>query len=270
MLINELSKLFVYVPHGYGEQFINNYAQLDEYKQKIAFVQDTKEIYTNGHGFGISFTEFNNLMNIVNSNTDRIVELENKQEGDTSTMKEELETLQQDVSALADQVAQDVSTLTDRLDVLEGDENTEGSIRQAIKNLQDLILGDAAHLQETLDTIAEIDQWITDHGQEYVDLVDNVSANTAAIEAETERALAAESDLDARVTALENIQIWDTFVPDGDAVDVTENTVFGDSADTISAIENPETTDVVVNSQDAMSYFTDESNSSTTFQNITI
>ena len=296
MLINELSKLFVYVPSGYGKAFIDNYAQTDEYKQKIAFVQDTREIYTNGHGFGIPYGEFQDLMTIVRSNTDRIVELENKQEGDTSTMKETLELLQgdvstlqsdlanlqntvsdvtddladlrQDVSTLTDDISQDVTTLSDRLDVIEGDENTEGSIKQAIKNLQDLILGDSEHLQETLDTIAEIDKWITDHGQEYVELVDNVSANTAAIEEEKERALAAESDLEERVAALEGIQIWDTFDPD--FIPVTDDTVVGDTADDITNIDNPQDTDVVVNTQDAMSFFTNDSNGSTTFQNITI
>ena len=53
MLINELNKIFVYVPLGFGQQFIDNYAQLDDYKQRIAFVADTKQIWTNGIGFCI-------------------------------------------------------------------------------------------------------------------------------------------------------------------------------------------------------------------------
>jgi len=58
MLINELSKLFVYVPLGYGQNFIDNYSQLNDYKQKIVFVADTKQIWTNGVGFGIANAEF--------------------------------------------------------------------------------------------------------------------------------------------------------------------------------------------------------------------
>ena len=58
MLINELSKLFVYVPLGYGQNFIDNYSQLDDYKQKIVFVADTKQIWTSGVGFGIAKAEF--------------------------------------------------------------------------------------------------------------------------------------------------------------------------------------------------------------------
>lgn len=58
MLINQLNKLFIYVAHGSGQEWIENYSQKDEYKQKIAFVADTKEIWTNGKGFGTSYTEF--------------------------------------------------------------------------------------------------------------------------------------------------------------------------------------------------------------------
>lgn len=58
MLINQLNKLFIYVAYGSGKEWIENYSQKDEYKQKIAFVADTKEIWTNGKGFGTSYTEF--------------------------------------------------------------------------------------------------------------------------------------------------------------------------------------------------------------------
>lgn len=254
MLINELSKLFVYVPLGYGQQFINNYAGKEEYKQKIAFVADTKQIFTNGVGFGVSSSAFAELMQTVQDNHDeldaRITVLENSTAGE---------------------IAQELQEHEDRLNVLEGDENTEGSIKNAIKALQDLILGDSEHLQETLDTIAEIDQWIADHGQEYVDLVNDVSANTNAIEAEVQRATAAEEDLDARVTALEDISIWDIFGSgDSDTPEDTEDTVHANTADDISNIADPQSTDVVVDTQDAMSFFTDDANSGATFNNITI
>lgn len=253
MLINELSKLFVYVPAGYGQNFINNYAQLDDYKQKIAFVYDTKQIWTNGAGFGVSSSEFMNLVQTVQANHEeldaRITVLENSTAGE---------------------MAQELQEHEDRLTILEGDENTEGSVKHAIKALEDLIMGDESHLQETLDTIAEIDQWISEHGQEYVDLVNDVSTNTQAIADETARAQQAESDLDARVTAIEDITIWDTFAPDEDAIPMGTNSVIANDSQSISDIVDPETADVVVNSQDAMGYFTDDSNSSKTFNNIQI
>lgn len=253
MLINELTKLFVYVPLSFGQQFIDNYAQLDDYKQKIAFVADTKQIWTNGVGFGISSTEFQTLVNTVASNHEeldaRITVLENSQAG---------------------QIAQELQDHENRLTVLEGDENTEGSIKHAIKALEELILGDAEHLQETLDTIAEIDQWITDHGQEYVDLINDVSTNTQAIADETARAEQAESDLEARVTALEDISIWDTFELDPDSIPMGTNSVIANDSQSISDIIDTTTADVVVNSQNAMNYFTDEANGSRTFNNIQI
>lgn len=253
MLINELSKLFVYVPLGYGQQFIDNYAQLDDYKQKIAFVYDTKQIWTNGVGFGVSSTSFAELLNTVRDNYDsldaRITVLEHSAAGEIATELQDHE---------------------DRLTTLEGDENTEGSVKHAIKALQDLILGDAEHLQETLDTIAEIDQWITDHGQEYVDLINDVSANTQAIADEAARAQQAESDLDARVTAIEDITIWDVFEPDTDSIPMGTNSVIANDVQSISNIADTTTADVIVNSQDALNYFTDDSNGSKTFNNIQI
>ena len=253
MLINELSKLFVYVPLGYGQNFIDNYSQLDDYKQKIVFVADTKQIWTNGVGFGIAKAEFQNLVQTVAANHEeldaRITVLENSQAGE---------------------IASELQDHEDRLTVLEGDENTEGSVKHAIKALEELILGDAEHLQETLDTIAEIDQWIADHGQEYVDLVNDVSANTQAIADETARAQQAESDLDARVTAIEDITIWDTFEPDPDNIPMGASTVIANDVQSISNIEVPGDADVIVNSQDAMNYFTDDTNGSKTFNNIQI
>ena len=253
MLINELNKVFVYVPLGFGQQFIDNYAQLDDYKQRIAFVADTKQIWTNGVGFGISKKEFQDLVTLVNTNHDeldaRITVLENSQAGE---------------------IAAELQDHEDRLTVLEGDEDTEGSLRHAIKALQDLILGDAEHLQETLDTIAEIDQWISEHGQEYIDLVNDVSANTQAIADEKARAEQAESDLEERVQAIEDITIWDTFEPDGDSIPMGTNSVVANDAQSISDITNTTDTDVFVNSQDALDFFTDDSNGSKTFNNIQI
>jgi hypothetical protein len=253
MLIKELNKLFVYVPLGYGEQFINNYAQLDDYKQKIAFVAEKHQIWTNGESFGISSTDFDNLLQLVRDNHEeldaRITVLENSQAGEIARALEDHE---------------------NRLDVLEGDENTEGSIKNAIKALQDLILGDESHLQETLDTIAEIDQWISDRGQEYVDLVNDVSTNTQAIADEKARAEQAESDLDARVTAIEDITIWDTFEPDEDSIPMGANSIIMNDTADLDGITDTTNTDVVVNSQDAMGYFTDDANGSKTFNNIKI
>lgn len=242
MLINELNKLFVYVPLGYGQQFIDNYAQSSEYKQKIAFVADTKEIYTNGVGFGVAKGEFQSLVQLVNSNADRIAALENKQEGDAST-------------------------INDRLDVLEGDASTAGSVAYAVQQLKEEILG-SDDLIETLDTIKEIQDWIDTHGTDFLDLSNKVDENTAAIEAETARATAAETALDERVTDLEDITIWDTFSTDEMPVD--ENTVIMGTPSDLNDITDTQNTDVVIDTQDAMSYFTNDTNSGVIFNNLSI
>ena len=108
MLINQLNKLFIYVAYGSGQEWIENYSQKDEYKQKIAFVADTKEIWTNGKGFGTSYTEFQNLMQIVQDNKDDI----------ESKLAAAEDALNERINEISHEISGDTSTLAERLDIL--------------------------------------------------------------------------------------------------------------------------------------------------------
>lgn len=80
-------ELFVFVPAGMGQTFIKRYATDEAYKKKIAFVEETGEIYTNGKCFGTNYKsaidelsgkvqevkekndELTNTLNALNANT---------------------------------------------------------------------------------------------------------------------------------------------------------------------------------------------------------
>ena len=54
-MLTTINELFVFVPAGMGQTFIKRYATDEAYKKKIAFVEETGEIYTNGKCFGSNY-----------------------------------------------------------------------------------------------------------------------------------------------------------------------------------------------------------------------
>ena len=54
-MLTTINELFVFVPAGMGQTFIKRYATDEAYKEKIAFVEETGEIYTNGKCFGTNY-----------------------------------------------------------------------------------------------------------------------------------------------------------------------------------------------------------------------
>ena len=265
MLINQLNKLFIYVAYGSGQEWIENYSQKDEYKQKIAFVADTKEIWTNGKGFGTSYTEFQNLMQIVQDNKDDI----------ESKLAAAEDALNERINEISHEISGDTLTLAERLDILEGDKNTVGSVAYAVEELKNLILGEG-DLQELFDTIKEIGDWIAEVGIENIkqlddrldQLTDGVDDLEDRLNAEIERSTGIDNDHETRITNIEEVDVWDLY--ETDSVPETPDTVHASSADDFANITDPENTDVVADNQDAVDYFADPANSNVTYQNITI
>ena len=86
-MLTTINELFVFVPTGMGQTFIKRYATDEAYKEKIAFVEETGEIYTNGKCFGTNYKsaidelsgkvqevkekndELTNTLNALNANT---------------------------------------------------------------------------------------------------------------------------------------------------------------------------------------------------------
>lgn len=125
-MLTTINELFVFVPAGMGQTFIKRYATDEAYKEKIAFVEETGEIYTNGKCFGTNYKsaidelsgkvqevkekndELTNILNNLNANTIKEINDWIKQHGtDFSTLSASVEqnkvsiaTLTSDISKL--------------------------------------------------------------------------------------------------------------------------------------------------------------------------
>lgn len=125
-MLTTINELFVFVPAGMGQTFITRYATDEAYKKKIAFVEETGEIYTNGKCFGTNYksaidelsgkvqevqeknNELANTLNSLNANTIKEINDWIKQHGtDFSTLSTSVEqnkvsiaTLTSDISKL--------------------------------------------------------------------------------------------------------------------------------------------------------------------------
>ena len=72
-----------------------------------------------------------------------------------------LDKINADIAAEVARATAAENALGARLDIIEGDEATEGSIKKAVKDAVDGIMG-GSNIQESLDTIKEISEWIND------------------------------------------------------------------------------------------------------------
>ena len=70
-MLTTINELFVFVPAGMGQTFIKRYATDEAYKKKIAFVEETGEIYTNGKCFG---TNYKSAINELSRNVQEVKE----------------------------------------------------------------------------------------------------------------------------------------------------------------------------------------------------
>ena len=118
-MLTTINELFVFVPDGMGQTFIKRYATDEVYKKKIAFVEETGEIYTNGKCFGTNYKsainelsgkvqevkekndELTNTLNALNANTIKEINDWIKQHGtDFSNLSTSVEQNKVDISKL--------------------------------------------------------------------------------------------------------------------------------------------------------------------------
>ena len=118
-MLTTINELFVFVPAGMGQTFIKRYATDEAYKEKIAFVEETGEIYTNGKCFGTNYKsaidelsgkvqevkekndELTNTLNALNANTIKEINDWIKKHGtDFSTLSTSVEQNKVDISKL--------------------------------------------------------------------------------------------------------------------------------------------------------------------------
>ena len=198
-MLTTINELFVFVPAGMGQTFIKRYATDEAYKEKIAFVEETGEIYTNGKCFGTNY----------------------------KSAIDELSGKVQEVQGKNDELA----------NILKG---------------------------FNADTITEINNWIKQHGTDFLTLSASVEQNKGSIATLTNDISKLKKDLQD----LNKISIWQEFVVDSDMPPVTEATKIIDTKESLDSLENTENEDIAVTSNDAMEYFNNVA--AKTFKNITL
>ena len=198
-MLTTINELFVFVPAGMGQTFIKRYATDEAYKEKIAFVEETGEIYTNGKCFGT------NYKSAIDELSGKVQEVKGK--------NDELANILKDFNA---------------------------------------------------DTITEINDWITQHGTDFLTLSASVEQNKGSIATLTNDISKLQKDLED----LNKISIWQEFIVDSDMPPVTEATKIIDTKESLDSLENTENEDIAVTSNDAMEYFNNVA--AKTFKNITL
>lgn len=128
-MLTTINELFVFVPAGMGQTFIKRYATDEAYKKKIAFVEETGEIYTNGKCFGTNYkSAIDELSGNVQEVKEKNDELTNTLNAlNANTIKEINDWIQQhgaDFSTLSTSVEQNkvsIATLTSDISKLQKD-----------------------------------------------------------------------------------------------------------------------------------------------------
>lgn len=128
-MLTTINELFVFVPAGMGQTFIKRYATDEAYKKKIAFVEETGEIYTNGKCFGTNYKsaidELSGNVQKVQEKNDELANILNNL--NANTIKEINDWIQQhgtDFSTLSTSVEQNkgsIATLTSDISKLQKD-----------------------------------------------------------------------------------------------------------------------------------------------------
>ena len=198
-MLTTINELFVFVPAGMGQTFIKRYATDEAYKEKIAFVEETGEIYTNGKCFGT------NYKSAIDELSGKVQEVKGK--------NDELANILKDFNA---------------------------------------------------DTITEINDWIKQHGTDFLTLSASVKQNKGKIDTLTNDISNLQKDLED----LNKISIWQEFVVDSDMPPVTEATKTIETKESLDSLESTENEDIAVTSNDAMEYFNNVA--AKTFKNITL
>lgn len=114
------------------------------------------------------------------------------------------------------------------------------------------------------DTIKEINDWIKQHGTDFLTLSASVEQNKGSIATLTNNI----SNLQKNLEDLNKISIWQEFVADSDMPPVTEATKTIETKESLDSLESTENEDIAVTSNDAMEYFNNVA--AKTFKNITL
>ena len=187
-MLTTINELFVFVPAGMGQTFIKRYATDEAYKKKIAFVEETGEIYTNGKCFGT------NYKSAIDELSGKVQEVQEKNDELTNTLNALNANTIKEINDWIQQHGTDFSTLSTSV------EQNKGSIAT--------LTNDISKLQKDLEDLNKISIW-----QEFVADSDMPPVTEATKIIDTKESL----------DSLENTENEDIAVTSNDAMEYFHN-----------------------------------------------
>lgn len=187
-MLTTINELFVFVPAGMGQTFIKRYATDEAYKKKIAFVEETGEIYTNGKCFGT------NYKSAIDELSGKVQEVKEKNDELTNILKDFNADTIKEINDWIKQHGTDFSTLSTSV------EQNKGSIAT--------LTNDISKLQKDLEDLNKISIW-----QEFVADSDMPPVTEATKIIDTKESL----------DSLENTENEDIAVTSNDAMEYFHN-----------------------------------------------
>ena len=187
-MLTTINELFVFVPAGMGQTFIKRYATDEAYKEKIAFVEETGEIYTNGKCFGT------NYKSAIDELSGKVQEVKEKNDELTNILKDFNADTIKEINDWIKQHGTDFSTLSASV------EQNKGSIAT--------LTNDISKLQKDLEDLNKISIW-----QEFVVDSDMPPVTEATKIIDTKESL----------DSLENTENEDIAVTSNDAMEYFHN-----------------------------------------------
>ena len=187
-MLTTINELFVFVPAGMGQTFIKRYATDEAYKEKIAFVEETGEIYTNGKCFGT------NYKSAIDELSGKVQEVKEKNDELTNILKDFNADTIKEINDWIQQHGANFSTLSASV------EQNKGSIAT--------LTNDISKLQKDLEDLNKISIW-----QEFVVDSDMPPVTEATKIIDTKESL----------DSLENTENEDIAVTSNDAMEYFHN-----------------------------------------------
>lgn len=187
-MLTTINELFVFVPAGMGQTFIKRYATDEAYKKKIAFVEETGEIYTNGKCFGT------NYKSAIDELSGKVQEVKEKNDELANILKDFNAGTIKEINDWITQHGTDFSTLSASV------EQNKGSIAT--------LTNDISKLQKDLEDLNKISIW-----QEFVADSDMPPVTEATKIIDTKESL----------DSLENTENEDIAVTSNDAMEYFNN-----------------------------------------------
>ena len=187
-MLTTINELFVFVPAGMGQTFIKRYATDEAYKKKIAFVEETGEIYTNGKCFGT------NYKSAIDELSGKVQEVQEKNDELANILKDLNANTIKEINDWIKQHGTDFSTLSTSV------EQNKGSIAT--------LTNDISKLQKDLEDLNKISIW-----QEFVADSDMPPVTEATKIIDTKESL----------DSLENTENEDIAVTSNDAMEYFHN-----------------------------------------------